>query len=70
MLSGKQLVALSGNGAGLILDARKFSYDDLLLIVSEAGASVTIRYFDGLAYEQLKELALSTSSAVIFDTTG
>jgi hypothetical protein len=70
MLTGMQLVALSSNGAGLILDARKFTYDELLSIVSEAGSTVTIRYFDALAYEELKELAASTSGELVFDTTG
>ena len=47
-----------------------FAYDELLAIVSEAGATVTVRYFDELAFEELKELTASTSSEVVFDTTG
>ena len=69
MLSAKELGKLAGNGAGLVLDARRFTHDDLIAIVGQAGGTVTIGHIADLRYEDLKKILGSAGGEVVFDTT-
>ncbi len=69
MLSVKELRTLSSNGAGLILDARGYSPDDLIALVGQAGGTITLKHVADLSFEQLKKFLTSAAGEVVFDTT-
>jgi dihydropteroate synthase len=69
MLTFQQLKDLAVGGAGFILDADSYAYEELRDIVKNAGAPVVIRHARRLPNQQLVTLAEFGIGKVIFDLT-